>query len=363
MTLIASAAVCSPAAAAGGSPTIVVRGDSVVATSLPSFGQTTIEATRPDAITGQPVVIGQYSAFANPFTPFSVNTTTPTPLNSSGDCWQSGAVSKALTPDLQPGDTINLTQAGLFGGTSSTTSVVVPPPSANTAAGPVAGCDSIAPWARNAVISAPSVVTGGPIAVTGVAQPLATAVTVSASDGSHASSPVSVTPAADGSWSATIPAARLAGLANGTLTVTPVVAVPDVGSGAPAHIAGVAATVRKAAPTGHPAPRGRHARKPSVRTLRSASSLTLAAARGHGITASFLVPAGATAVEVELLHGAKPVYLTIVRAAKAGSRQTVRLGGSRLSRILRRGQYTIAVKAGTSRSTFGPVRTHLLTIR
>jgi hypothetical protein len=378
--------------AAGSSPTIVVAGDSVVASSLPSFGQTTLLATRPDALTGKPVVIGLYSSTGNPFTPFSVNTTTPTPVNGSGDCWQKGALSEALTPNLLQGDTVTLSQAaGFFGGSGSTTSVTVPAASPSNLAGPQAGCASLAPWARNAITSAPKTVTDGPIAVSGVAQPLATGVSVSASDGSKVSAPVSATPAADGSWSATIPAAKLAGLGDTTLNVTPVVAVPDVSTGAPAHIAGVGATVTKsAAPdapstqppassggngpspsSGQPAPTGgrsvtsgrKPARKPRVTMLRSASTLKLAAARSNGITVSFRVPAGATMVEVELLHGSKPMYMTVVRAGKAGSRQTVRLSGSRVNRLLGRGHYTIAVKAGTSRSSLGAASTLGLSIR
>ena len=382
VALIAAAAVSSPALAAGSSPTIVVTGDGVVASSLPSFGQATIQATRPDAATGKPVVIGQYSANGNPFTPFSVNTTTPTALNPSGDCWQKGAISQALTPDLQAGDTVTLTQAGFFGSPASTTSVVVPSNNASGIAGPQAGCDSIAPWARNAITSAPGSVTDGPITVSGSAQPLATAVSVSASDGTRATAPVSVTPAADGSWSATIPAAKLARLANASLTVTPVFAVPDVSTGAAAHIAGVGASVKKSAsssgagphpPAGAttaPAPGAGHGTSPTrtrttemlVTGLRGASSVTLAGARTHGITASFVVPAGAKAVEVGLLHRTKPVYSTVVRAGKTGSRQAVTLRGNRLSRLLRRGRYTIAVRAGTSRSSFGAARTRGLTI-
>jgi hypothetical protein len=366
----------------------VVSGDAVLATSLPSFGMTTIKATRPDALTGKPVVIGQYSASGNPFTPFSVNTTTPTPLRASGDCWQKGALSRALTPNMQPGDTVALTQAGFFGGTSTSASVVVPPARPNSTPGPISGCASVAPWARNAITSGPSAVTDGPIAVSGVAQPLATEVAVSASDGTNTSAPVSVAPAADGSWKATIPAAKLKGLANATLNVTPVVAVPDVSTGAPAHIAGVATTVKKSAadPTapqqpggnaqpspasGQPAPTGgqrvtsrrKPAAKARVTALRSTSSLTLAAARSHGITASFLVPRGAKTIQVQLVNGSKPIYVTVLRAGKAGSRQTVQLRGSRLSRLLRRGHYTIAVKAGTSRSTLGPATTLGLNIR
>ncbi|MEA2144765.1 MAG: hypothetical protein QOG59_352, partial [Solirubrobacteraceae bacterium] len=153
-TLIASAVAAAPAVASG--PTIAVTGDSVLATSLPSFGTATIDATRPDALTGAPVVIGLLSGTANPFTPFSVNTTTPTPMNPAGDCWQKGALSQALTPDLQPGDTVTLTQASLFGGGTTSTSVTVQSAAKGTTLGPISGCSGIAPWARNAITSGPS---------------------------------------------------------------------------------------------------------------------------------------------------------------------------------------------------------------
>jgi hypothetical protein len=68
-------------------------------------------------------------------------------------------------------------------------------------------------------------------------------------------------------------------------------------------------------------------------------------------------------VEVELLRGTKPMYFSIVRAGKPGSWQTVRLGGSRLNQSVARGHYTIAVKAGNTRSTLGAAATHGLTIR
>jgi hypothetical protein len=90
-------------------------------------------------------------------------------------------------------------------------------------------------------------VANGSLAVSGVAQPLATAVSVWASDGSRRTAPVDVAPAADGSWKATIPASRLARLAKGTLTVAAVFAVPDVSTGAAAHIAGTPRMVKKAA--------------------------------------------------------------------------------------------------------------------
>ena len=251
--LIGSTAVCiAPAAQAApgsGSPTIVVSGDSVLATSVSSFGPATVTATRPDARTGAPVVIGTFSGQATPLTPFSVNATTPTPLSPAGDCWQKGALSQALTPDLQPSDTVTVTQPGFLGGAASSTSIAVTQADLSSAVlGPIAGCSSIARWAHNAITSAPSGVKSGvPLSVSGVAQPLATAVSVSASDGTKTTEPIDVTPAADGTWTATIPASALARLANTKLAVTPVFAVPDVSTGDQAHIDGVGASVDKTA--------------------------------------------------------------------------------------------------------------------
>jgi hypothetical protein len=262
--------VASSAGAATGSPTIVISGDSVLATSLPSFGQAMVSVTRPDAITGAPVVIGVFSRLGDPLTPFSVNTTTPTPLNPNGDCWQQGALSEALTPDLQPGDTVTVSQGGLLGsGSTSASAVVTPGDLSKAILGPISGCSSVAPWARNEITSAPrTVANGAALTVSGVAQPLATEVSVSASDGNRTSDPVSVTPAADSTWTASIPAAKLAPLANTDLSVTPVMAVPDAGTGAPAHIAGMGARVSKSAPPpakGKPTKRKPSSGKPTKR--------------------------------------------------------------------------------------------------
>jgi hypothetical protein len=361
-------------------PTIAVAGDSVLATSLPTFGTATIQATRPDALTGAPVVIGVFSGTANPSTPFSVNTTTPTPLNPSGDCWQKGALSQALTPDLQPGDTVTLSQAALLGGGSTSTSVKVPA-AANGTSGPISGCSAIAPWAHNAITSAPSTVTGGAITVSGVAQPLATGVSVSATDGTHSTTPVSTTPGSSGSWSATIPATQVAKLADAPLTVTPVVAVPDVSTGAAAHIAGVGVKVTKAgspASSGQTGPGSPSTSKPGsgptsspssahrrirVSGLRVPSTLTLARARRTGISVSFLVPVGAKVVRVELLRGKTRLSRTTVRAHKARARQRVVVNGKRLTRRLRAGSYTIAIQAGGSSASLGPVATRHMRIR
>src|ERR1700761_7360302 len=241
-------AQAAPAASSDGTTT-VVAGDSVVVSSLPSFGPTTITVTRPDAITGAPVVIGLESGTGTPFAPFSANTITPTPLNPSGDCWQMGALSEALTPDIQPGDTVTVSQTGMFGGAGTSSSTVVQPSDETGAVrGPIAGCAPLAPWARNAITGAPSMLAAGSnLTVSGVAQPLATGVSVSASDGKTTTAPISTTPAANGAWSVTIPAPALASLANRNITVTPVISVPDASTGASAHIAGVGVTVQNAA--------------------------------------------------------------------------------------------------------------------
>lgn len=366
--LIASAVGAGPAMASG--PTIAVTGDSVLATSLPSFGTATIKATRPDALTGAPVVIGQFSGSANSFTPFSVNTTTPTPLAPAGDCWQKGALSQALTPDLQPGDTVTLTQAAQFGGGTPSTSITVQPAASGVTPGPIAGCSSIAPWARNAITSGPSTTTGGAITVSGVAQPLATGVSVAATDGKHSTTSVSTTANANGSWTATIPAAQVSTLADAPLTVTPVVAMPDVSTGAAAHIAGVGLTVEKSAPVtasssgqtgGAPssstsASKSATGGRPRVTGLRVSSTLKLSRARRNGITVSFIVPAGAKVVRVELLRGKTRLFRTTVRAHKARTRQRVVVHAKRL----RTGNYTVAVQAGSSSSRLGPMSTHHL---
>jgi hypothetical protein len=374
--LCASAvAQASPAPSSGAGATIIVSCDSVVATSLPSFGSATISVTRPDALTGAPVVIGVVTGTANPFTPFSANTTTPTPLNPSGDCWQAGALSEALTPDIQPGDVVTVAQTGSFGGGSSSNSTVVQPSDeANGVNGPIAGCSSIAPWARNAITTAPSTVApGADLTVSGVAQPLASSVSVSASDGSTTSDALSTTPAADGTWSITIPASELAGLASGNLTVTPVMAVPDVSTGAPAHIAGVGVTVNKTASAsagtggstsagpgeGTSANRtitsvkstgGTDQPRAHVTRVRAASRVSLAGVRKHGIKVSFVDPSGIRMVQVVLRSGRRVVYVARVASHRAGSRQTVTLP-AKIARRLPAGKYTLAIRVGSSSAT------------
>jgi hypothetical protein len=375
--LLVAAAAMSPAGAAhaasadssSGGSTTVVAGDSIVVTSLPSFGPTTITVTRPDAITGAPVTIGLESGTGNQFTPFSANTITPSPLDPSGDCWQQGALSQALTPDIQPGDTVVVSQAGVLGGTASSSSTAVQPSDETGAAtGPIAGCAAIAPWARNAITNAPSTLgSGSALTVSGVAQPLATAVSVSASDGTNSTTPVSTTPGAGGAWTATVPAQDLASLGGGKLTVTPVMAVPDVSTGAPAHIAGVGATVNlETTPPGRAPGSPGHSRPKShptarVTAVRVAKRLSLARARKRGIRVSFVVPRGVHVARIQLSHRGKRVFSAYIKSDRGGRRQAFTIP-ARKAKHLHTARYSLAIQVGARRSALGPavIRTIVL---
>jgi hypothetical protein len=153
--------------------------------------------------------------------------------------------------------------------------------------------------------------------------------------------------------------------------VTPVVAVPDVSTGAQAHIAGVGVTVQKTAATGGTetpgatggaqppsAPGtaggsglGKQSTKLSVSGLR-VTGTSLNNARRHGIPVSFRVPAGTRIVRVELLRGKTRLVTKTVAGRSAGGRQTVLLHSGRL----RAGTYRIRVWIGASRSTLGPTK-------
>lgn len=217
---------------------ITVTGDSVLVTGL-AAGSATVRVTRPDARTKAPVVIGEFSGPARDSLPFTVNTTVPNPLyDPAGDCWQAGALhlpgGAGLTPDIRPGDTV-----AVVGGPS------VKVKTSGKARGPIAGCASRSVFAENGVTKGPATVANGRLVVSGVAQPLTTGVAITASDGKRSTARVDVVPAKDRHWTATIPASQVARLAKGTLTVAAVFAVPDVRTGAAAHIAGTPRTVKK----------------------------------------------------------------------------------------------------------------------
>jgi hypothetical protein len=270
-------------------------------------------------------------------------------------------------------------QPGPFG-TPAPASVLVPADGPPGSGGPIPSCASVAPFAQNAVTDAPSTIGGGPLTVSGVAQPLATDLAATVTDGHISTAPVHVAPAADGTWSATIPADQVGALAAGTLTITPVFAVPDVATGAAAHIAGVPISLQLA-PTATPSgdagssaaaapppqgaaagaapsagsapPRGGPSSGPAsmggatagqrVSGIRVQSPISLARARG-GLRPSFVVPAGAQVIDVRLLLGRRTIVHRVVSAGPAGKRQTVALSG----RTLRRGRYTLAVRSGIS---------------
>jgi hypothetical protein len=236
--LLAAAGHAGTAHGGAAAPQITVVGDSVVVSGL-AAGRATLRVTRPDARTKAPVVIGEFSGPVSDSLPFAVNTTVPDPLYAAaGDCWQAGALhlpgGAGLTPDIRPGDTV-----ALVGGPSLKVTR-----GGGTVRGPIAGCAPTSVFAENAVTGAPSSVGNTKLVVSGVAQPLTTGVSVSVSDGSRSTSWVDVVPRA-GRWRATIPAAQVRRLAKGTLTVTAVFAVPDVSTGAAAHIAGTVRTLQK----------------------------------------------------------------------------------------------------------------------
>ncbi|WP_270044947.1 hypothetical protein [Solirubrobacter ginsenosidimutans] len=218
-------------------PTITVIGDSVIASGLP-FGRTTVTATRADAVTGAPVAVGTFAASAMTFQPFTINTSAPTLLKPTGDCWQKSAWSSALTPDLQTGDKLAFVGTAIFGQPPRTTITVGAPVGSP---GPVPVCSALAPWARNAILNPPATA-GASVVLNGVAQKFATQVALTATDGAHTTPAVQATPAANGTWSATV---QLGTLDNGPVTITPVVTVPDAVTGATAHIAGPKASLTK----------------------------------------------------------------------------------------------------------------------
>jgi hypothetical protein len=239
-------------------------------------------------------------------------------------------------------------------------------------------------FARNAVTAATGG-SGADVSVSGVAQPLATGVALSATDGGKSTPAVTGTLAADGTWTATLPVSQLAGLTDGTIALSAVFAVPDVATGSAAHITGVPLSIRKQTvaggvsvtpdPTGQiPGPGGGPPASPSAPApaapapsrlsgLRATRRISLAAARRGGIRVSFVVPTGASVVRVRLSRGGATVLARVVPAGRAGARQTVRLESSALARRLRRGSYRLGVAAGPSRSRLGRALTANVRVR
>jgi hypothetical protein len=74
--------------------------------------------------------------------------------------------------------------------------------------------------------------------------------------------------------------------------------------------------------------------------VRAPARITLPAARHGGLRISFVVPAGARAVRIQLVRGARPVFTQRFSASTPGARQSVKLTGAAFARKLRRGTYT-----------------------
>ena len=126
-------------------------------TGLPG-GDTTVQVLRPDAVTGAPVTIGEYTDSAS-ILPFTVNMTVPTAFDPDGDCWQSGALTLpgglGLTPAIRAGDTVTL---------SSGLSLTLPAGAdAGGGGGPIFGCSDISAYADNAVTAATRIAPPFPI--------------------------------------------------------------------------------------------------------------------------------------------------------------------------------------------------------
>jgi hypothetical protein len=315
----------------------------------------TLQITRPDLKTGNPVVTGQYQGLALFGVPFGVNTTAPSLLNPSGDCWQKGALAGdlGLTPDILPGDTVAVT-----GGPS----MVVPAQTSagdGTLGGPIAGCEKLSAWGRNQVTTAEFASPGGDLAVTGHAQPGAKSVTVTATDANDVTTDaVPATLAADGSYTATIPADALAELADGSLTVGADYTVPDVATGNPADIAGPTLSVDKVTPEAAdtaPEPQtvppavAPAAPKIALHGLMAKKKITLRSLRAGKLRVSFVVPTGANYVRVRLAKNRTTKAKVIASASPAGTRQTIALTGVRRAK---RGLYSITVLASPVRTMF-----------
>jgi hypothetical protein len=354
---LATAAFAAPAGAqTTASPIAIDAAHDSVSVSGLGIGQATLQVSRPDAMTGKPVVIGHYSAFSFPGRPFTVNTTAPSGLLPNGDCWQAGGVklpgNAGIVPDMLPGDTVSI------GGQS----VKVPSAGFDLSAktgGPIKGCDAVSTWGRNMVTDASFASLGSDLTVSGQAQPLTTGVQVTATDGANTSTPVDATMGANGAWTATIPAADLAGLSDGSLNVNGIYAVPDVASGTTAHILGRTLSVDKQTPAAAPAPApapapATPAAKPSIKLsgLLLPSKIGLTSARAGKLKVSFVVPTAAKYVRVRLARPGHTALLMIAPAAQSGSRQTVRLTGSKL-KTLTAGRYTITVGAGATKTQLG----------
>jgi hypothetical protein len=189
---------------------------------------------------------------------------------------------------------------------------------------------------------------------------------VSAQDAKGVSTgPVPATLAAGGSFTATIPSAALAPLANGPLTVGGDYTVPDVATNAPADIGGVTLSADKETPAATPqpaAPGAPPAAKIAMSGLHVRSAITAKSAKAGKLRASFVVPSGAQFIRVRLWRTGYTAALDVFPAAKAGTRQKIAVTG--VKRSLKKGHYTLTVSASPVRTMFvGPSLRALVRVR
>ena len=354
----------APAAGAAANAVIAVDAvrDSVTVTGL-GVGAATVEVRRAG------VVIGIHSDNVNASQPLTVNTFAPTAAKASGDCWERGVLPVGLTPDIRPLDVVSV-----VGGPSVTVPSDAATATTGIAGGPLGGCSAIAPFALNAVQgTSPAAFTSGAgqdLVISGAAQPLATAVSVSLGDGASSTAPVNAT--LNGTtWTATIPAAAVERLANGTLTATARYTVPDVSTGAPAQIDGAPLTLTKrAAIAGVTAPAATtptasapSSQRPSsvqrlhVISFASRSRIHLRTARRSGVRASFAVPALARYARLELKKGRRTIARRSLRV-QGGSTQVAHLSGARL----RKGSYRLVIRVGTTAADLGAATTKVIRV-
>lgn len=359
---LTAVALAAPGANAQDSPISVdVAQDSVLVTGLP-FGQAKLQITRPDLRTGSPVVIGEVQGISLFGFPFGANTTAPTLLNPLGDCWQAGVLALAgnagLTPDILPGDT-----ATVVGGPTYTVPMDAPLSNGGPS-GPIAGCDAVSLFGKNIVTDAQFSGPGTDLAVSGHAQPGAKAVSVFVKDANGVTSePVDATLAADGSYTATVPVAKLAGLADGKVTVAGDYNIPDVATGTLAHVGGVtmeaekstpAAPPRSDPPSANPGPPAAPA-KIALSGLFMRSGIKAKSVAAGKLRVSFITPTGAQFVRVRLWRPGQTAALNIVAAGTPGHRQTVALTGAKASKLKKGATYNVTVSASPLKTMFvGP---------
>jgi hypothetical protein len=158
--------------------------------------------------------------------------------------------------------------------------------------------------------------------------------------------------------------AKLAGLADGQVTVAGDYNVPDVSTGTLAHIGGVtvdaekrtpAVPPRSEAPPAAPAPGPAPAAKIALSGLFMRSAIMGKSVAAGKLRVSFITPSGAQFVRVRLWRPGQTAALNVVAAGTPGQRQTIALTGAKASKLKKGATYTVTVSASPVKTTFvGP---------